>query len=95
MKSLGNIELKPPPTSAFEPVFVETRLEDSVGTLLGERLHVFGPAGVEAAGHRRAALVGGPQCADRKLVEVYQRSVLERGSEYDSALESGAAHDGN
>jgi beta-mannosidase len=46
VKSLGNIELKPPPKTTFEPVFVEMRLEDSVGTLLGERLHVFGPASV-------------------------------------------------
>ena len=43
---MGNIELKPPRQTAFGPVCVETRLEDSAGRLLAERLYVFGMADV-------------------------------------------------
>ena len=42
VKSLGAMMLKPPLKTALGPVFVEMRLEDASGRLLGERLHVFG-----------------------------------------------------
>ncbi|MCL5096194.1 MAG: hypothetical protein M1608_01400 [Candidatus Omnitrophica bacterium] len=46
VKSLGKMELKPPAKTLFGPAFVELRIDDSKGTLLGERLYVFGLDGV-------------------------------------------------
>ena len=46
VKSLGTVELKPPAATVFGPIFVEMRLEDSNGKLLGERLQMFGLADV-------------------------------------------------
>jgi beta-mannosidase len=45
VKSLGAIELRPPAKTAFGPLLLEMRLEDATGTLLTERVHVFGLAG--------------------------------------------------
>jgi len=48
VKTLGKIEQKPPAKTAFGPLFLEMRLEDSAGNILGERLHIFGLNGVAA-----------------------------------------------
>jgi hypothetical protein len=47
-KSLATLDLHPPKATAYGPIFVELRLEDAAGKLLGERIHVFGLAGVKA-----------------------------------------------
>jgi beta-mannosidase len=42
VKALVPLSIRPPATTAFGPIFVELRLEDSNGSRLAERLHVFG-----------------------------------------------------
>lgn len=46
VKKLEAIRVKLPQQTAFGPVFIELQLSDAVGTLLTERIHVFGMAGV-------------------------------------------------
>ncbi len=48
VKSLGPIRVKPPAETAYGPLFLELRLENSSGMLLGERLHIFGVDGVRS-----------------------------------------------
>ncbi len=48
VKSLGALELKLPPKTAFGPLLVELQLADAAGKRLTERLHVFGLDGVAA-----------------------------------------------
>jgi hypothetical protein len=43
-KRLGTLELKPPAKTALGPIFVEMMLHNAAGSLLGERMHVFGVA---------------------------------------------------
>jgi hypothetical protein len=47
-KALAKLDLKPPKSTAYGPFFLELRLADSVGKVLGERLHIFGIVGVKA-----------------------------------------------
>jgi beta-mannosidase len=51
VKCLGTISIKPPAATALGPVFVELQLHTAEGTLLAERIHVFGTAA-------RASLAG-------------------------------------
>ena len=46
IKKLETIQVKLPQQTAFGPIFIELQLSDAVGTLLTERIHVFGMAGV-------------------------------------------------
>ena len=45
IKKLETIQVKLPQQTAFGPIFIELQLSDAVGTLLTERIHVFGMAG--------------------------------------------------
>lgn len=48
VKSLATLSLKPQAKTVFGPLFVELRLADGDGKVLGERLHIFGADGIDS-----------------------------------------------
>lgn len=76
-KSLAKLNLKPPASTAHGPVFVELRLEDEHGKAIGERIHIFGMAGVKAP--LAGLLQNGKADSDDDAVDAKSRVELPDG----------------